>query len=49
MQYQVYRKSDKVVVAWIDTNDSDVLLHNDYEIEIGENLKVEQIKATDIE
>lgn len=38
MQYQVYRKDTNEVVAWIDTETNEHIVHKDYGIKAGENL-----------
>ena len=38
MQYQVYRKDTNEVVAWINTNNDEHIVHKDYDIKAGENL-----------
>lgn len=38
MQYQVFNKQTREVVAWIDTNSDELVLHKDYDIRIGKDL-----------
>ena len=39
MQYQVYEKETGDIVAWIDTETNEQIVHKNYDIKAGENLK----------
>lgn len=38
MQYQVFNKETGEIVAWIDTETNNHVVHKDYDIKVGENL-----------
>ena len=44
MQYQVYKKDTVEVVAWIDTETNEQVVHKDYDIKSGENLTAEEVE-----
>lgn len=43
MQYQVYKKDTNEVVAWIDTETDKQVVHKDYNIKVGEDLKAVEV------
>lgn len=45
MQYQIYRKDDDQIIAWIDTDKQDALLHKDYQIQSGDNLMAREVET----
>ena len=47
MQYQICRKDNKEIVAWIETDSSvaSILIHDDYVIKSGEELLVKSEKG----
>ena len=46
MQYQVFKKENGEVVAWIDTETNEQVLHKDYDLKVGDNLTV--VESEDI-
>ena len=44
MQYQVYKKDTNEVVAWIDTETDEQVVHKDYDIKVGDSMKKRRIK-----
>lgn len=46
MQYQVFNRETGELVAWIDTNKDKQVLHNDYDLKVGDNLTV--VESEDI-
>lgn len=46
MQYQVFKRETGELVAWIDTNKDKQVLHNDYDLKVGDNLTV--VESEDI-
>lgn len=46
MQYQVFKRETGELVAWIDTNKDKQVLHNDYDLKMGDNLTV--VESEDI-
>lgn len=47
MQYQVFKKDTGDVVAWIDTEQTEQVVHNDYDIKAGENLTAVEVDCED--
>lgn len=43
MQYQVYKKDTNEVVAWIDTETNEQVVHKDYDIRIGDDLTAVEV------
>ena len=46
MQYQVFKKENGEVVAWIDTETNEQVLHKDYDLKVRDNLTV--VESEDI-
>ena len=45
MQYQVFKKDTREIVAWIDTdNNQEVVMHKDYDIVAGEELTAQKME-----
>lgn len=44
MQYQVFKKDTGEVIAWIDTEDCQAVLHKDYDIKIGDSLMAIEVE-----
>lgn len=44
MQYQVFNKDSGEVIAWIDTDSEDVVLHKDYDIKSGNTLSAVEVE-----
>ena len=43
MQMQIYNKKTKEVVAWLETRTGNIVLHNDYGVKTGSNLRVKEV------